>query len=179
MARQKLSAAERGALRREALEGIKAGTETARVVEDLAAKYGVSGEMVRYYMKGGKKPARKKKAPPKRKAAPKKKARRGAKKAAKRGRPRKRKAAKRGPGRPPKAAPGRPSRLMAFLHSASEAVVRKAIAAKKILPRLERQLHLKEKLQAVQRKTASALRRAAERARELRKRIARLTHLYL
>ncbi len=51
MAGPKLNAEQKTALRKELREKMDARTPTAQIVESLAAKYGVVGETIRYYLK--------------------------------------------------------------------------------------------------------------------------------
>ena len=52
MPKTKLTQEKRAALREEIKRGVKAGTPQARIFENLAKKYGVSPETIRYHLNG-------------------------------------------------------------------------------------------------------------------------------
>jgi hypothetical protein len=52
MPKPKLTEEKRAALRGDIQRGVKAGTPQARIFENLAKKYGVASETIRYYLKG-------------------------------------------------------------------------------------------------------------------------------
>jgi hypothetical protein len=58
MPKPKLTEEKRAALREEIKRSVKAGTPQARIFDNLAKKYGVAPETIRYYLKGLKKKTR-------------------------------------------------------------------------------------------------------------------------
>ncbi len=150
MAKRKLSEEQRGALRKELAEAVATGTRKTDIYASLGRKYGISPVTVAWYLNGGKRAGN--------------------------GR-------RRGPGRPrgsgkARATTGRKGaprfRLLEMVNQLSERALRRALQAKKLLPRLESLLRRERRLAERARATGRALRSARTRRKGLQRKIARL-----
>ena len=166
MAKRKLSPEDREALRREMSEQIKSGAEQSDVLKAVSAKYSISVESARWYLKSMKGvPKRKKKS--RKKATSKRKAKpvRRPKTRAKVRRKRKRRIMK---GRK---APGAAIQMKRLVEELSEAALRRALSAKALFPKLEKQRRRETSLKEAHRKSGLALREAARGVEKLKRKI--------
>lgn len=150
MAKRKLSAARRNALRADMKRRIAAKVPTPRILEELAKKYSISTETGRWYLKSMGKAGGKPRA--KRKPKPRRTSRASA-------RP-----ARRGSG----------GRLLAAARSLSRGELRRAIAAQDLLPRLDAARKKEQSLAREESRVRKALRHARRTARQLERRLRRL-----
>jgi hypothetical protein len=160
MAKRKLTEAQREKIRKDIRRGLSAGTSQADLMRAMSKKYSISTETVRWYLKSGKNGS----------------ASAAAKKA---------KGAKRRPTAKPSrrvsraprvkhATNGHAGGLLGFVKSVSESALRRALAAKKLLPHLDAHLARKLELARVVREAKKSLRAIESKARKIRRKIARL-----
>jgi hypothetical protein len=145
MAKRKLSVAQRAALRKAIRKQLAAGTPQAEVLRSMAGKYSVSPETVRWYLKS-----------------------------AGNGSASHAKPAKRGASRKTPSKNGHVPGLLGLVRTVSENGLKRALAAKRLFPRLDAQLARRLELLRVVKKAKSTLRRVESRAKKLRRKIARL-----
>ena len=161
MAKRKLSEAQRVAIRKNIRSKISAGEPQAEILRTISAQYKVSPETVRWYLKSTSNGARARRPGPK---APSNGAQKRVASALRAKAASKRK----------HSANGKSHGLLDLVRSVSEEGLKRALAAKKLLPRLEAKIAQKLHLEGLARKVRKALRAADAQAARLKRKVARL-----
>jgi hypothetical protein len=161
VAKRKLSEAQRVSIRRNIRSKVAAGDPQADILRTISARFKVSPETVRWYLKSASNGA------PGHRPGPKSHPAGAGKKAASAARTRA--ASKRRP-----SAGGKSHRLLDLVRSMSEEGLKRALAAKRLLPRLEAKIAQKLRLEGLARTVRKALRAAEAQAAKLRRKVARL-----
>lgn len=160
MAKRKLSEAQRVAIRKNIRTKIAAGEPQAEILRTISAQYKVSPETVRWYLKSSSNGAHSHRPGPKTRSK-----RSGKKGAAARAKtfPKRRASAN-----------GKSHGLLDLVRSVTTEGLKRALAAKKLLPRLEAKIAEKLRLEGLAKKVRKALRAAESQAARLQRRVRRL-----
>ncbi|HXX94736.1 MAG TPA: hypothetical protein VEN81_13975 [Planctomycetota bacterium] len=153
MAKRKLSKAQRVAIRKQIQSKIAAGIPKAEVLRTISTQYHVSPETVRWYLKSGTN------------GTP---TSGSASKAASNG------ARAKAPSRRRSSGGAKTNGLFHLVQKVSEEGLKRALAAKKLMPRLQAKIAEKLRLESLARKVRKALRVADLQASRLQKKVARL-----
>ena len=158
MAQRKLSPQQRSALRRQMSHSLSKGVEQSKILKSISKKYGIAQESARWYLKSIRGAKSNGKAKAKRKSA-KRKLKRTASKAAQGG----------------IHSNGKAGRLLDVVKTFSRESLKRALAAKDLIPQWRAQLKKKRLLERVEQKVKEKVRAVTSSVRKLEKKIRKLT----